>query len=252
MNIKIVTYNIHKGFSIGGQFTLHEMRDALAALKPDVILLQEVVGENRRHQKKIPTWPTEAQHEFVSSVFGFHAVYGKNAVFPIRHHGNAILSRFPIRNWENINISNNRWEQRGLLHAILEIDRQPLHIFNVHLDLTELGRQRQLKRILTRGTEHVPHHEALIVAGDMNDWGKKFSSPLLENLDLRESYSHLHGKHAATFPSFRPLLQLDRFYSRHLRIHHAQVLREKPWPGLSDHLPLYFELELSAATGKSL
>ncbi|WP_376784835.1 endonuclease/exonuclease/phosphatase family protein, partial [Pseudomonas nitroreducens] len=41
-----------------------------------------------------------------------------------------------------------------------------------------------------------------------------------------------------------PLLRLDRIYVRHLRVTLSEVLNRKPWPHLSDHLPLLAEVSL--------
>ena len=47
-SIKILTYNIHKGFSMGNfRFILHEIKDALRHIDADVVFLQEVHGERR-------------------------------------------------------------------------------------------------------------------------------------------------------------------------------------------------------------
>ncbi|PIS11989.1 MAG: hypothetical protein COT73_00920, partial [Bdellovibrio sp. CG10_big_fil_rev_8_21_14_0_10_47_8] len=109
MKIRVLSYNIHKGFSFSGwDFTLHTIKQALQETKADIVLLQEVVGENHQLRKAVPQWPTEAQFEFLADTVWPHYSYGKNAVFSLSHHGNAILSRFPIIKEENINISTNR------------------------------------------------------------------------------------------------------------------------------------------------
>ena len=40
-----------------------------------------------------------------------------NATFKQKHHGNAILSRLPIITQNNLNITVNRLEKRGVLHC---------------------------------------------------------------------------------------------------------------------------------------
>ena len=96
--LHITTYNIHKGFSQFNQrMMLHELKDQLHALGPDVVFLQEVLGEHRGHAERHDAWPEEPQYEFLADQLWQDFAYGRNAVYPEGHHGNAILSRYPIR-----------------------------------------------------------------------------------------------------------------------------------------------------------
>jgi len=57
-NYRILTLNIHKGFSMSNwRFTLKKIRTCLRESKANVVFLQEVVGENEKHRKKISAWP---------------------------------------------------------------------------------------------------------------------------------------------------------------------------------------------------
>ena len=47
-----------------------------------------------------------------------------------------------------------------------------------------------------------------------------------------------------TFPSAFPWLRLDRIYQRGFAVRNARVLRGRPWSQLSDHAPIFAELEL--------
>ena len=108
--LHIATYNIHKGFSFFNQrIVLHEMRDKLRALGTDIIFLQEVVGAHHKHAIRFSNWPSNPQYEFLADSVWQDFAYGKNAVYAEGHHGNAILSRFPIIRWENIDISAHRF-----------------------------------------------------------------------------------------------------------------------------------------------
>lgn len=247
MKIRVLSYNIHKGFNITGlRFTLHAIREALRETDADIMLLQEVVGENRKFQEKISDWPLQAQFEFLADTIWPHFSYGKNAVFTDRNHGNAILSRFPIIAEENINISTNPWEQRGLLHCEVAIPelQDTLHIFNVHLDLWEKGRKQQFEMILDRAKSHVPPGTPFIFGGDFNDWSESLHPLCIEHLGAYESHNAVHNKLAKSFPSFYPQLALDRMYYKHLKIVSSTTLGTRPWQELSDHLPLLVEFDI--------
>jgi endonuclease/exonuclease/phosphatase family metal-dependent hydrolase len=247
MILKVLTYNIHKGFNVSGfKFTLHQIKKAIHDTGADICLLQEVVGENRKYQKSIADWPTQAQFEFLADTVWPHYAYGKNAVFSLRHHGNALLSRFPIIHHENINISLNKLEQRGLLHCEVMIPDlgKTLHIFNVHLNLREEHRKIQLEKVIKRAQSHVPLGAAFLMGGDFNDWTSSLHPMVIHHLGMYESHHSIHKTAAKSFPSFMPSLPLDRLYFRDLRVLHSRVLAQSHWASLSDHLPLYAEFEI--------
>ena len=135
--LKIATYNIHKGFShFNRRVVLHELRDRLRELDADIVFLQEVQGEHRHHAGRHRDYPDEAQHEFIAGTVWPHHAYGKNAVYEDGHHGNAILSRFPIVQSHNKDVSAHRFESRGLLHCEIELADGPrVHCLCAHFGL---------------------------------------------------------------------------------------------------------------------
>lgn len=247
MKFKVLSYNVHKGFALGPQkFTLHLIRQAIRETGADLCFLQEVVGENQIFSRTIENWPTESQFEFLADTVWSHHSYGKNAVFPDRHHGNAILSKFPIISEHNLNISTNRFEQRGLLHCKVLIPGPDveLDLFNTHLNLMHSSRLKQIEKISDRMAKIMDPHHPTILAGDFNDWSHRLTPRLEQELELKECFKEHFGRPARTFPSVLPVAPLDRIYYRHLECRHRQVFNENPWPNLSDHLPLYAEFEL--------
>ncbi|MFM2408796.1 MAG: hypothetical protein RL358_1538, partial [Pseudomonadota bacterium] len=95
--LHIATYNIHKGFSLlNRRVVLPALREQLRGLNADVIFLQEVQGAHDSHALRHANYPDGAQHEFLADDVWAHHAYGMNAVYQAGHHGNAILSRYPI------------------------------------------------------------------------------------------------------------------------------------------------------------
>jgi endonuclease/exonuclease/phosphatase family metal-dependent hydrolase len=245
MKLRILSYNIHKGFTIGNRdFILHEIRNALREMNADILFLQEVVGDHQDEKCKIPDWKTAIQFEYLADMSWPHFSYGKNAIYPEGHHGNAILSKFPIISWSNHVISTNRMEQRGLLKTKIKIPEtgQEIILANTHLDLTQGGRDKQAKMII----DHLlPEKEIpFILVGDFNDWNKKISPKIEKELGSKEIFKTLHGKYPLTFPSFMPMLSLDRIFIHKLKALKAEALTDSHWKSLSDHLPLYVEVEI--------
>jgi endonuclease/exonuclease/phosphatase family metal-dependent hydrolase len=236
--IRVLSYNIHKGFTPGNRrLVLSRIRDAIRDVHADLVFLQEVLGTHDDHAR-------EPQFEYLADRLWPHYAYGKNAVYTSGHHGNAILSKYPFTAWENVDVSTNRLERRGLLHGVIEIPhrRKPLHAICVHLGLLEAERYSQIESLCRRVREMVPDDEPVIVGGDFNDWRTRLSHPLRRNLGMSEAFEDLHGSAARTFPSWLPALRLDRIYFRGMRAREAQCLSASPWNRLSDHVALYAEM----------
>jgi len=239
--LKVLTYNIHKGFNPGNRrFVLHQMKEALAEAGADLLFLQEMQGEHHRHAKEVENWPELSQFEFIAEGIWPFYIYGKNAVYHTGHHGNAILSRFPFVSWENINVSPFPWASRSLLHGVIQMPDTDtdVHIVCIHFGLTAKERRAQLDRLSERIDQHVPHHAPLIVAGDFNDWLSQAERHFQQHLGLREVFHLTHGNYARTFPSWMPILQMDRIYFRALTPVGCERLAGSPWRKLSDHAPL--------------
>jgi endonuclease/exonuclease/phosphatase family metal-dependent hydrolase len=281
--IRVVSYNIHKGRSAtGSRESLADLRLGLYGLRPDLLFLQEVQGRNERH------FGLHAQHESLGAALGMEAAYGCNAVRAHTDHGNALLSRFPILSHENQDISDHKMEQRGLLHACVEVGGTDVHCIVVHLGLFAGGRTRQIVALLERIKRMVPEHAPLLVAGDFNDWNNRLAPLFVQQLGLYEVFAfapqdaygrarqlrnrvlrlrtslrvgkprplahsvHELGMHGGarmtppprTFPSAFPWFRLDRIYQRGFAVRNARVLQGSPWKQLSDHAPVFAELEL--------
>lgn len=248
MKLRILSYNIHKGFSPSNQkFVLGRIRDALRGMELDLIFLQEVLGAHDEHARNFDDWPLASQFEYLADSMWPHYAYGKNAVYEAGHHGNAILSRFPIREHSNYDISTNSLERRGILHAgihVPEIDRT-LHCLNVHLNILRRSRTRQLESLRQRITTFVPNDEPYILAGDFNDWTSRASKVMEDAMGAQEVFRATGGRHAATYPSRMPFLKLDRIYIRGFSPSQARVLTGLPWCDLSDHAPIYCEVTVA-------
>jgi endonuclease/exonuclease/phosphatase family metal-dependent hydrolase len=239
--IHVASYNIHKGLShFNRRLTIHEMRDKLNSLNVDLVFLQEVQGIHEGRAARFPHWPEKPQLEFLADTLWTDFAYGKNAVYDEGHHGNAILSRYPILAWENLDISSHLMESRGMLHCELHPPgwAEPLHCINVHLALTEGGRSRQVRMIAERIRESVPQSAPLMLAGDFNDWRMRATRYLGDELGLKEVFEIQHGRHARSYPSMMPLFSLDRIYVRGLNVKACSVHAGPVWHRLSDHAAL--------------
>lgn len=248
MRFTIATYNIHKGFShLARRMVIHELRDRLHGLSADILFLQEVLGVHQRHADRYHDWPAKPQHEFIAGDRWQEVCYGKNCVYQHGHHGNAVLSRFPIVQYENQDISAHPFESRGMLHCEIELgEKTPkLHCLNVHLGLFERGRQWQIRALCERIRQTVPDDEPIIIAGDFNDWRHKANRALMDAIGVEEVFQEVRGRPARTFPSVLPVFRLDRIYARGLNIVDARVHYAFPSQRMSDHAALAATFEIA-------
>jgi endonuclease/exonuclease/phosphatase family metal-dependent hydrolase len=272
MKIRVATYNIHKGVtSLRSQPRVIALKKAIAQFDADIVFLQEVQGRHDRIQARYGAndlahrrhWPESAQHEFFAGE-SHHSAYGMNAVYDHGHHGNALLSAFPIANTRNTDISDHAYEQRGILHCVLDTPAGQVHCYVVHLGLFEGSRGRQAQALIDAVHESAPDGEPVIIAGDFNDWRNTLSDKLRRELNVTEVFDSLGPRDALgdlvrslagrdetrlrparTFPAALPWFRLDRIYVRGFRVETAQVLHGTLWARLSDHAPIVANLELT-------
>jgi endonuclease/exonuclease/phosphatase family metal-dependent hydrolase len=222
---------------------LHELRDRLRELDADIVFLQEVQGEHTRHAERHRDYPCCAQHEFIAEEVWPHFAYGKNCVYESGHHGNAILSRFPILQSLNMDVSAHRFESRGLLHCEVDLGGQIVHCLCAHFGLFAKGKHMQTRALIEYVCNTIPSDAPLIIAGDFNDWRNKMSHSIASELGMHDVF-HLHaGMPARSFPARLPLLRLDRIYVRGFSVLHSDVHVGGDWRRLSDHAALSARLK---------
>ena len=247
--LRVATYNIHKGVrGVGARrrLEIHNLGRAVQALDADLVFLQEVRLFNARAARQFDYtnfgWPQQGQAEYLAPE-GYDAAYRTNAVTRGGEHGNALLSRWPIGGIGHHDVSDHRFEQRGLLYVPVAWNGSTLHAVVVHFGLVHSSRMRQVRRLAEFIERSVPPNEMLIVAGDFNDWNERLDAPMRDIGLIRARQALQSPVLSMTFPSLAPLFALDRFYVRGLRCRLMWVPRGKTWSRMSDHLPLVAELE---------
>jgi endonuclease/exonuclease/phosphatase family metal-dependent hydrolase len=240
--LRIATYNIHKGVQGLGpnrRLEIHNLGHAVEQFNADIVCLQEVRKMHRREATYFKQWPEQAQADFLAPE-GYNVVYRTNAITRHGEHGNAILSCWPVLAHTHEDMSDHRFEQRGLLHAEVAVEGHSVHVVVVHLGLIRASRVRQLAQLAQFIAREIPMQAPLLVAGDFNDWGALISQPLA-TVGLRSC----SATPTPTFPSRMPLVQFDHVYARGLVPVAQEVPKGRIWWRMSDHLPLIAEFELA-------
>ncbi len=239
MQFRVITYNIHKG--IGGVDRLYRPERIIETLKhyeADIIFLQEV-------DDNVPRSRFHRQVDLIGDALSMrYRVFQRNVKLTKGHYGNAILSRYPLLDTENINLTVSIKKKRRALvaHCQLQNEHQrTLLLINCHLGLAGFERVMQLRKILNSPVmKHVHHATPVIIGGDYNDvWGT-----LGKNVMIPAGFKPV-SKKTNTFPAIMPVRQLDRIYYRgeqkclHSFPGHSKIARQA-----SDHLPLVADFEL--------
>jgi len=177
-SLNVLTINTHKGFTaFNRRFILPELREAVRSVSADIVCLQEVMGAHEIHPLHIENWPDTTHYEFLADTMWSDYAYGRNAVYPEGHHGNAVLSRFPIEHYRNLDVSVGNSEKRGLLYCRIVPPESgiAIHVICAHLGLRSHQRQAQLT-MLAEWVNGLPTGEPVVVAGDFNDCSRLTAS----------------------------------------------------------------------------
>lgn len=240
MRLRLLTYNIHKG--IGGadrKYRLERIIETLNHYEPDIAFLQEVdegVPRSRHHR----------QAEMLSEALALpHFAYQRNVKLKIGAYGNAILSRYPLHDIHNVNLTVPLKKRRRALVARCKVQLdghiKTIQLLNTHLGLAGFERQHQLRRLLKDNSlQHTSSRTPVILGGDFNDvWGR-----LGKGILLPAGYRSV-AKNLRTFPAILPVRPLDRIYCRGpVQVDHAFVGHTKLSRQASDHLPLIADIHL--------
>jgi len=242
--MRMLTWNIHKG--IGGvdrRYALGRITAVVQHYEPDIVLLQEV-------DDGVPRSRGDRQAQLLADVLGFdHHAFGPNVKLKRGRYGNATLSRFPIAQTKNIDLTFSVKKARGGLYTELQthVDRHrfTLHVVNIHLGLSGMERRWQVKRLLDSPVlGHLDGHSRIIVGGDTNDWAQLLGRGRLR----RDGFSCLTGtgqRATRTFPAWGPLGALDRVFMRGpMTGRHHFGSRLSLARQASDHLPLIVDFDL--------
>jgi endonuclease/exonuclease/phosphatase family metal-dependent hydrolase len=265
MRLRLVSWNVHGCVGTDGKFAPARTAEALCSLGPDVALLQEV-GDNRG------VHPPIDQATALADALGLSCAVSITMPREPFGYGNCTLSRFAVLDSSTVDLSYAGREPRNCLRATLGHDELRLTTLNVHLGLGASERRYQLGRILealladyaveqTRRHRRFPWlwrwrkvdvdklatlREPLVLAGDFNDFPP---GPVTRTLAGRLRDVGARIPTPRTFPSWRPLLRLDRVYtSRAVTVRDVRVARSLSVRAASDHLPIVVEIEVPAST----
>ena len=229
-SVRVVTYNIHTCVGVDRRYDPGRIGAVLREIDADIACLQEV-GVRRRIGRPADQWA------FLSQVTGCRVITAASARERGRRFGNAILTRFPILAAYSIDLTVAGHPPRSAVDADLLVGDRVLRVIATHFGLRAAERRLQANRLMAAlgGAEAANRSpaDAVLLMGDLNEWRGRAGA--IRSLDRRLGRSAA----ARTFPSWMPMLPLDRIYADGPAILHDVCVYSSPLTRLaSDHLPL--------------
>lgn len=226
--LRLLSYNIHSGYSLDGRRDITRLAAFFRRVSPDVIVIQEaelhpeegdldrLAGEAYPYRHNGPTLIKKSGHQF----------------------GNIILSKMPFRHMATHDLDTSPdFEPRNAIEVIIDTDFGPIRIFGTHLSLAPWERIEEVRNLcrLVDTIEHGPM--PVVLCGDFNEWRRR--SKMIRHIDARMTQLHCRG----SFPSIFPVLRLDRVWIDERLTGQAQTYNVPDMRMLSDHLPILIEIE---------
>lgn len=235
--LRVVSYNIKHGQGMDARLDLERSAGVLAALAPDVVLLQEV-DERAARSGGVD------QAAWLGERLGLQPRFAPFMDFDGGRYGLATLSRWPIVDSRVIALPPGKQEPRAALLVTLDVDGTVVRVANAHLDWLRDDKERVAQaEALHAALAREPG--TVLLGGDLNDLPE---SATLRVLSGPASGFARIGPEGWTFPSDTPERTIDHFVLRtasdHVATTSVRVIDEAV---ASDHRPVLAEVTLRRA-----
>lgn len=232
--LRIATYNVHRCRGLDGRTRPERIAAVLSEIDADIVALQEVVGAG-------PRGGGHAEH--LGAALGMGWVMAPARLLRGHQFGNVVLSRFPIVQHLEHDLSWKTCEPRRLQRVDIRVNGGTLHVYNVHLGTAILERRHQAGRLATIVSERQVADPKLVL-GDFNEWMRGLATTLLSarlnSVDLRDFLPRRR-----TYPGVFPLLHLDHiYYAGCVEVVRIALPRTRLALVASDHLPLVADVKV--------
>lgn len=231
--LRIVSYNIRHGVGLDGVLDLERTAAVLAALAPDVVLLQEVDERCRRSG-------SVDQAAWLGERLGMEHRFAPFMDYDGGRYGLATLARAPIDASRTIPLPPGRQEPRAALEVTLTSAGRAVRIVNAHLDWLDDSPERLAQAEALRDALAPLRSGPLVVGGDLNDTPESAALAALlsaEDGALARALSAGEGE-GATFPADAPRVTIDHLLYGPSRAWHASGLSVVDERVASDHRPI--------------
>ncbi|MGB5673610.1 MAG: endonuclease/exonuclease/phosphatase family protein [Gemmatimonadota bacterium] len=238
--VRILAYNIKHGLGMDGKVDLERVASVIRSVQPDVVTLQEIDSVTSRTG-------LEDQATRLGELTGMQAMFGGFMDYRGGRYGMALLSRYPVVEWENHRLPDGA-EPRTALAARVQLLKPgygqgpQVVVVGVHLYANTEERLAQAARLVELFADETA---PVVLAGDFNSIPDSKVIRLLE--DAGGWQRPAKEGQAFTFPSETPDREIDFILFRpgsRFAVREHRVVEETV---ASDHRPVLLELELLPA-----
>lgn len=214
--LTIATWNVHGCVGTDGREDPARVAEVVQRLDADVVGLQEIDDDALKQ---------------VAARTGLKPLAGATRPSRTGLFGNALLTRFPVEAFARHDMSISGREPRGVLDVVLRGGGGAMRVLVTHFGLRARERRRQVDLLLE--LLNASPASLVVLLGDFNEWRPRART--LQRLD--EHFGP--APKPRTFPSWLPLLRLDRVWVWP----RPALLGVQAWRGpgarrASDHLPV--------------
>jgi len=227
-SVRVVTYNIHTCVGVDRRYDPGRIAAVLREIDADIACLQEV-DARRGTGRHADQWA------YLGEATGCQVILG--TAVQCGRFGNAILTRFPVLAARSVDLTVAGYEPRGAIDADLSFGDRVLRVIATHFGLRAAERRLQANRLMAALALSLPQHrreaDTVLLMGDLNEWRGRSGAIRAFDRQLGPSAAE------RTFPSWMPMLALDRIYAdgpaalRDVGVYRSPLARLA-----SDHLPL--------------
>ncbi len=231
--LRILTYNIHHGRGADGKVDIERIAGVIRSANPDLVALNEV-------DKNVSRSGNVNQPVELGRLCEMRPVFEKNIDYDGGEYGNAILSRFPVSETENIHLpSEYEGEQRGMLAVRVELPgNRKVRFAATHLDYRPDDTERiRSAKTIEKLVEQRFAPDRFVIAGDLN------ATPASQVVE-RFSRSWTVSRSDPTYPASDPQKQIDYVLWRPASAWRVISTNVLDAPTASDHRPVLVVLDL--------
>jgi endonuclease/exonuclease/phosphatase family metal-dependent hydrolase len=230
--VVVASYNIHGGVGTDGRRDMARIASVVRELCADVIALQEV-------DCHLDDFSSITRADTLAELTGMRGIWLPTHLREDRHFANALMTSLPLQRARSIDLSYAGHEPRRALDVELGVGDAKLRVIATHLGLRPAERRHQVRALLATCArpDSSDERETSVLLGDINEW-------FIAGRPLRWLHAHFgHAPALRTFPSYFPLLALDRIWVHPPRAVTRVWRHQTPESRrASDHLPVVAEL----------
>ncbi|MEO6034003.1 MAG: endonuclease/exonuclease/phosphatase family protein, partial [Verrucomicrobiota bacterium] len=160
---RVLTYNIHHGEGLDQRVDLARIAELIRREKADIVALQEVDKGVARTTRQ--DFPAE-----LANLTGMTVYFDRNIVYQGGDYGNAVLTRFAIKEKKNTHYKMLRQgEQRGVQQLVLSVHGKDLLFMNTHIDYRRDDAERLINAGELEEIVAAAGKMPVVLCGDFND-----------------------------------------------------------------------------------